>query len=34
MPDTLKGRVYYRYGDNKQEQSAKLYWDKIKGLKR
>ncbi|MGN0612893.1 MAG: replication-associated recombination protein A [Porcipelethomonas sp.] len=31
MPDALKGRVYYKYGDNKQEQSAKAYWDKIKG---
>ena len=31
MPDALKGKVYYRYGDNKQEQSAKMYWDKIKG---
>ena len=30
MPDGLVGRVYYRYGDNKQEQSAKVYWDKIK----
>ncbi|MGN0621085.1 MAG: replication-associated recombination protein A [Porcipelethomonas sp.] len=30
MPDALKGRVYYKYGDNKQEQSAKMYWDKIK----
>ncbi len=33
MPDTLKGRVYYNYGDNKQEQSAKAYWDKVKGEK-
>lgn len=31
MPETLDGRIYYRYGDNKQEQSAKGYWDKIKG---
>ncbi len=30
MPDALKGKVYYNYGDNKQEQSAKAYWDKIK----
>ncbi len=30
LPDRLKGRVYYNYGDNKQEQSAKAYWDKIK----
>lgn len=31
MPDALNGKSYYRYGENKQEQSAKLYWDKIKG---
>lgn len=30
MPDALEGRIYYIYGDNKQEQSAKAYWDKIK----
>ena len=33
MPDALKDRVYYKYGNNKQEQSAKMYWDKIKGGK-
>lgn len=32
MPDALKGRIYYNYGDNKQEQSAKAYWDKVKGV--
>ncbi len=31
MPDALRGKVYYKYGDNKQEQSAKMYWDKVKG---
>lgn len=30
LPDNLKGKVYYTFGDNKQEQSAKAYWDKIK----
>ena len=30
LPDTLKGRVYYHYGENKAEQSAKAYWEKIK----
>lgn len=30
MPDGLQGKIYYKYGDNKQEQSAKSYWDKIK----
>ncbi|MBQ5823172.1 MAG: replication-associated recombination protein A [Clostridia bacterium] len=30
LPDALKGRKYYSYGDNKNEQAAKAYWDKIK----
>ncbi len=30
LPDELCGRVYYRYGENKTEQAAKAYWDKIK----
>ncbi len=30
MPDALKNKTYYKYGDNKQEQSAKIYWDKVK----
>lgn len=30
LPDALKDRVYYEYGDNKTEQAAKTYWDKIK----
>lgn len=30
LPDALKDRVYYEYGDNKNEQSFKAYWDKIK----
>lgn len=30
LPDSLKDVQYYRYGDNKQEQSFKAYWDKIK----
>ncbi len=33
LPDTLKDRVYYHYGENKTEQTAKAYWDKIKGEK-
>ncbi len=28
LPDDLKGRRYYAYGDNKTEQTAKAYWDK------
>ena len=31
LPDQLVGRVYYHYGENKNEQTAKKYWDKIKG---
>ena len=31
LPDELKDRVYYHYGDNKTEQAAKRYWDEIKG---
>ncbi len=33
MPDNLKGRVYYNYGENKYEQATRLYWSKIKGEK-
>ena len=31
LPDSLRDRVYYRFGDNKNEQAYKAYWDKIKG---
>ena len=31
LPDELVGTTYYQYGDNKTEQAAKAYWDKIKG---
>ncbi|MDY3015187.1 MAG: replication-associated recombination protein A [Evtepia sp.] len=31
LPDELKDRVYYRYGENKTEQAAKRYWDSVKG---
>ncbi|MCQ2481519.1 MAG: replication-associated recombination protein A, partial [Clostridia bacterium] len=30
LPDAIKNRKYYEYGDNKMEQAAKAYWDKIK----
>ena len=30
LPDRLKDRIYYEYGDNKAEQAAKEYWKKIK----
>jgi len=31
LPDILLGAQYYIFGDNKNEQAAKQYWDKIKG---
>ena len=31
LPDIVKNARYYEYGDNKNEQAAKAYWDKIKG---
>lgn len=30
MPDDLKNVRFYTYGDNKNEQAAKQYWEKIK----
>ena len=30
LPDELKDRRYYEYGDNKTEQAAKRYWEEIK----
>ncbi len=31
LPDDLKDKKYYSYGENKNEQSAEQYWEKIKG---
>lgn len=31
LPDALVGAAYYEYGDNKNEQTFKAYWDRIKG---
>lgn len=31
LPDILKNKKYYEFGDNKLEQSYKEYWKKIKG---
>ena len=31
LPDELVGSQYYVFGDNKNEQAAKQYWDKING---
>ena len=33
LPDALKDAHYYEWGDNKTEQAAKAYWEKIKGRK-
>ena len=30
LPDNLKNRQYYKYGDNKNEQKFKEYWDAVK----
>ena len=30
LPDDIKDRVYYKYGDNKTEQAARRYWEEIK----
>ena len=32
LPDELKNARYYQYGDNKTEQAAKAYWEKIKSV--
>ena len=31
LPDAIKNKKYYEYGENKTEQAAKRYWDSIKG---
>ncbi len=33
MPADLKGKQYYRFGDNKLENASRDYWSKIKGEK-
>lgn len=30
LPDAIKNAVYYHYGENKNEQAAKRYWEEIK----
>ena len=30
LPDALAGAQYYHFGDNKAEQAARAYWEKIK----
>ncbi len=31
LPDELKNKHYYTFGDNKAEQNAKEYWERVKG---
>lgn len=33
LPEALQNAQYYAWGDNKTEQAAKAYWEKIKGQK-
>ena len=33
LPDEIKDVIYYEPGENKNEQAAKEYWEKIKGKK-
>lgn len=33
LPDAIKNAHYYDYGENKNEQAAKAYWDRIKKRK-
>ena len=32
LPDALLGTRYYEYGDNKNEQAARRYWEQIRGV--
>lgn len=31
LPDRIKDQVYYRYGENKTENAARAYWERVKG---
>ena len=31
LPDDLKGKKYYTFGENKTEKAAEEYWKRIKG---
>ncbi len=31
LPDDLKGKKYYSYGENKTEQAARAYWEAVHG---
>ncbi len=34
LPDAIKNTVYYEFGDNKNEQAAREYWNRIKNTKK
>ncbi len=34
LPDHLAGHQYYAYGENKTEQAARAYWEKVKGIQK
>lgn len=31
LPDNIKNKVYYEYGDNNMEKTTKEYWNRVKG---
>lgn len=31
LPNNIKNKIYYEYGDNKMERATKEYWNRIKG---
>ena len=33
LPDDLKGKKFYEYGENKTEQAARAYWEAVRGNK-
>lgn len=33
LPDVLKGTQYYHFGDNRTEQAARAYWERVKKRK-
>ena len=34
LPEDLRGKHYYRFGDNKVEKAAQAYWEAVKGEKK
>ena len=31
LPNNIKNKIYYEFGDNKMERASKEYWKKVKG---